>query len=83
MFSGKNPSNWCNPEFDLLLTNALDTNDIDARREIYFSAQQKVAQDLPLLPIAHGLRLQAKSSNIQGVEVPPFGGISLANVRKN
>lgn len=83
VFSGKNPSNWCNAEFDLLLTKAHDTNDIDARKEVYFAAQQMVAQELPLLPIAHGLRLQAKSTNIKGVEVPPFGGISLANARKD
>nr|WP_234402739.1 ABC transporter substrate-binding protein [Pseudoalteromonas piratica] len=82
VFSGKNPSNWCNTEFDLLLTKAHDTNDIEARKEVYFAAQQMVAQELPLLPIAHGLRLQAKSTDIKDVEVPPFGGISLANARK-
>ena len=82
VFSGKNPSNWCHPEFDLLITQAHDTNDIDARREIYYKAQQMVAQELPLLPIAHGLRLQAKSKSVTGIDVPPFGGVSLASVRK-
>jgi cationic peptide transport system substrate-binding protein len=81
--SGENPANWCHPEFESLLKQAQNTHDTNTRREIFYSAQQLVAQELPLLPIAHGLRLQAKSTHISGIEVPPFGGISLAKVRKN
>ncbi|CCQ12413.1 Dipeptide-binding ABC transporter, periplasmic substrate-binding component (TC 3.A.1.5.2) [Pseudoalteromonas luteoviolacea B = ATCC 29581] len=81
-FSGKNPSNWCNPEFDLLLTQALDTNDIELRKVYYQQAQAMIAKELPLMPIAHGLRFQASSSDVEGIELRPFGGISLAKARR-
>ncbi|RRS07448.1 ABC transporter substrate-binding protein [Pseudoalteromonas sp. J010] len=82
-FSGKNPANWCNPEFDLLLTQALDTNDMEARKHYYRQAQKMVVEQLPLVPIAHGLRFQATSSDIEGVSLRPFGGISLAKARRD
>lgn len=82
VLSGKNPANWCNPEFDQLLTQALDTTNIQQRKEYYHQAQQMVALQLPLIPIAHGLRLQAKNKQVQGIEIAPFGGISLAKARK-
>ncbi|SFC86405.1 ABC transporter substrate-binding protein [Pseudoalteromonas denitrificans] len=80
--SGKNSANWCDPEFDLLLSNALDTVNIDERKEYYFQAQQMVIQELPLLPIAQGMRFQATSSNVKDIEIKPFGGVSLAKARK-
>lgn len=81
-FTGKNPANWCNPEFDLLLTQALDTNDLKMRKFYYQQAQEMLIRELPLVPIAHGVRFQARSAEISGAELRPFGGVSLANVRK-
>lgn len=81
-FSGKNPANWCNPEFDLLLTQALDTSDIETRKDYYKQAQAMLAKEIPLFPIAHGLRFQASNVNIEGITLRPFGGISLARARR-
>ena len=81
-FSGKNPANWCHPEFDLLLTQALDTTDLEKRKQYYNQAQRIIVQELPILPIAHGMRFQAASSDVKGISLSPFGGISLANARK-
>ncbi|WP_125783586.1 ABC transporter substrate-binding protein [Pseudoalteromonas rubra] len=82
-FSGKNPANWCNPEFDLLLTQALDTSDLQQRKQFYQQAQQMLIAELPVVPIAHGMRFQASNTSVMGIELRPFGGISLANARKN
>ena len=82
-FSGKNPANWCHPEFDLLLTQALDTTDIALRKTYYYQAQQMLIDQLPLIPIAHGVRFQATSNDVTGVTLRPFGGISLGQVRRN
>ncbi len=79
---GKNSANWCNPEFDLLLAQALDTPDLELRKHYYYQAQQLIIQQLPLLPIAHGLRYQATGADISGIEIKPFGGVSLARARK-
>jgi cationic peptide transport system substrate-binding protein len=81
-FSDKNPANWCNPEFDLLLTKALDTTDIEERKAFYAQAQAMIIDQLPLVPIAHGMRFQASSKEVKGIDLKPFGGISLANARK-
>ena len=81
--NGKNQANWCNPEFDLLLTQALDTTDIEQRKQFYYQAQQLLMQELPLLPLAHGMRFQATTKEVAGIELKPFGGVSLANAEKN
>ncbi|MGO2012334.1 MAG: ABC transporter substrate-binding protein [Pseudoalteromonas sp.] len=81
-FSGKNPANWCSPEFDLLLTQALDTTDIEMRKKYYNQVQEMIVDQLPILPLAHGMRFQATSADVEGIELGPFGAISLANARK-
>jgi cationic peptide transport system substrate-binding protein len=81
-FSGKNPANWCNPKFDLLLTQALGTTDLALRKKYYEAAQTLIVEQLPLLPIAHGLRFQASSADVEGITLGPFGAISLANARR-
>lgn len=80
--NGKNAANWCDPEFDLLLSKALDTIKIEERKEFYFQAQQMVIQELPLFPIAQGMRFQASSTNVENIEIKSFGGVSLAKARK-
>ena len=81
-FSGKNPANWCNPQFDLLLTQALDTTDLSLRKQYYDQVQALIVDQLPLVPIAHGMRFQANSADVEGITLGPFGAISLANARK-
>lgn len=81
-FSGKNPANWCHPEFDLLLSKALATTNLDERKQFYNAAQHMIIDQLPLLPIAHGMRFQAASADIKGITLGPFGAISLANARR-
>ncbi|WP_404339208.1 ABC transporter substrate-binding protein [Pseudoalteromonas mariniglutinosa] len=81
-FSGKNPANWCNTEFDLLLTQALATTDLAMRKKFYNQAQRIIIKELPILPIAHGMRFQATSADVEGITLSPFGAISLANARK-
>lgn len=80
--SGKNPANWCSPEFDLLLTQALDTSEQSVRSQYYHQAQQMIAEQLPIFPIAHGKRSLAFDANVEGTKLTPFGGISLAQVGK-
>ncbi|WP_430283007.1 ABC transporter substrate-binding protein [Pseudoalteromonas ruthenica] len=81
-YSGKNPANWCNPEFDMLLTQALDTTEQAQRQQFYHQAQQMIAKQLPLFPLAHGKRSQARDSQVKGISLSPFGGISLAHASK-
>ncbi len=80
--NGKNPANWCHPDFDLVLAKALATTDTQERKALYGQAQRMLAEQMPLLPIAHGLRFQAAQKNVAGIELMPFGGVSLANARQ-
>ena len=71
-FSGKNAANWCNPQFDSLLNQALSTTDIALRKQYYDAAQSMIINELPLIPIAHGMRFQASSADVEGITLGPL-----------
>lgn len=81
--SGNNRSNWCYEPFEDLLTKALASNKVEQRKEFYYQAQAMLMQQLPLVPIAHSKRTIAEATNVSGVVVYPFGGISLGQARKD
>lgn len=73
---GTNRANWCQPEFDALLSEALAENSLDVRKRLYHEIENWVYRDVPLVPIANSMRFQAYRSDIRGVEVPAYGGVS-------
>lgn len=81
--TGSNRANWCDENFDRLISQALLTADQKQRRSFYMAAQQYLAEQMPLLSIAHSQRFQAISSEIKGVSINPYGGIALANAVKD
>jgi cationic peptide transport system substrate-binding protein len=81
--TGTNRANWCDENFDRLISQALLTADQKQRRSYYLAAQQYLAEQMPLLTIAHSQRFQAISSDITGVKINPYGGIALANAVKD
>lgn len=80
--SGNNRAMWCNPEFDQLLISAISESDIDQRKHLYQFIEDMVMQQAPLVPIANSLRYQAHRSDIEGVELPPYGGINFRYARR-
>lgn len=80
--SGTNRAHWCDPAFDAIIAQALLTDDQTIRRHYYWAAQQYLSEQLPLFPIAHSKRFQAMNHRISGVSINPYGGISLADARK-
>lgn len=81
--TGTNRANWCDSNFDRLISQALLTADQKQRRSYYLAAQQYLAEQMPLLSIAHSQRFQAISSDISGVAINPYGGIALASAVKD
>lgn len=74
---------WCNEEADSLIKQSIQTHDIEQRKALY-SKVLKIAEDeLPLIPIAHSKRFQARSKNISGQVLKPFGGVDFEEVNKN
>ncbi len=81
--SGSNRANWCDPNFDNLINQALLTADVKQRRSFYLTAQLYLDEQMPLVSIAHSKRFQAKSIKVTGVTINPYGGISMAAARKS
>uniref|UniRef100_UPI00300AC7EC ABC transporter substrate-binding protein SapA n=1 Tax=Escherichia coli TaxID=562 RepID=UPI00300AC7EC len=78
--SQTNLAHWCDPKFDSVLRKALSSQQLAARIEAYDEAQSILAQELPILPLASSLRLQAYRYDIKGLVLSPFGNASFAGV---
>lgn len=81
--TGNNRALWCNEEFDELLYQALSTNNPLSRKKYYVEAQKIIAEQLPVLPIAHAQRFQAKQNSVKGDILTPFGGVDLSKVERS
>lgn len=80
--TGSNRTFWCDQQFDQLLQQALQTTVLEQRRQFYQQAMQLISTEMPLLPIAHSKRYQARHKAIKGNILRPFGGIDFSQVRK-
>lgn len=80
--SQTNLSRWCEAPFDVLLQKALSSQQLASRVEAYHEAQRILAAEMPLLPLASSLRLQASRYDIKGLVLSPFGNTSFAGVSR-
>ncbi|AKL12172.1 TPA: peptide ABC transporter substrate-binding protein SapA [Kluyvera intermedia] len=80
--SQTNFAHWCNRDFDSVLQKALASQQLASRIEAYDEAQKMLAQELPVLPLASSLRLQAYRYDIKGLVLSPFGSASFAGVTR-
>lgn len=80
--TGNNSTRWCNEKFDELLKKALKTSNIKKRKAYYSQALSMIAQEIPLLPLAHSKRYQARSNLVTGDILSSFGGIDFSTVTK-
>ncbi|WP_369788406.1 ABC transporter substrate-binding protein SapA [Rouxiella sp. WC2420] len=78
--SQTNYAHWCSPEFDGLLHQALLSQQLSQRIDYYQQAQAILEKQLPVLPLASSLRLQAYRYDIKGLVLSPFGNSSFAGV---
>ncbi|MFT5716219.1 MAG: cationic peptide transport system substrate-binding protein [Oleiphilaceae bacterium] len=81
--AGNNRTFWCNKVFDELLQSALQTTNINLRKQYYVKALDIIADDVPVVPIAHSKRFQARSKRVTGKILNSFGGINFVGVSKN
>ncbi len=80
--TGNNRTFWCNRKYDAFLKKALKTTDINKRKQYYTQAMKLINAELPLLPIAHSKRFQARGTDVKGKILAGFGGISFYRVWK-
>ena len=80
--TGNNRTFWCDQAYDNLLHEALLTTNTVKRKRLYSQAMQILHEEMPLLPIAHSKRFQARGVNVQGNILANFGGINFYQVSK-
>lgn len=80
--SGTNRARWCSEEYDELINSALLISDTEQRRNFYHQANQLIAEQMPLVPIAHANRYQAYRADLSGLIINPFGAIRLGETEK-
>ncbi|AIW13757.1 ABC transporter substrate-binding protein [Vibrio tubiashii ATCC 19109] len=70
--AGLNVSSWCNPDFDFLLDLALEVDKPRYRQNLYKQAQNILNEEFPVIPLNHGMQLQAHHTSLRGFKVSPF-----------
>lgn len=80
--TGGNTTFWCNQEYDAIIKKALQSTNINQRKKYYAQAMAILTQEVPLIPIAHSKRYQARGNNVIGNILAPFGGINFYQIAK-
>jgi ABC-type transport system substrate-binding protein len=60
----------------------MTTNNQSIKIAYYHRAQQIIAEQVPLLPIATGQSVLVASKTVNNIEVQTLGGVSFAGVKK-
>ncbi|MDO6695761.1 ABC transporter substrate-binding protein SapA [Aliiglaciecola sp. 3_MG-2023] len=80
--SGTNRAMWCSQEYDSLINQALQYSEIEQRIEYYKLANKLIAEQMPLVPLAHAYRYRAHRRDLSGLVINPFGAIRFGDVEK-
>ena len=67
--TGPNRSRWCDPEFDRLINEAKRISNIDERTKLYEKAQERVAQEMPWVPLAYSKIFRVMSKKVVGYKI--------------
>lgn len=80
---GFNYARWCDSQFDTMLEQANRTGRLAQRIEFYQRMQDRIQQQLPLLPLAHTVNLYASWKSLHNLEMTPVGGISFKHAYRD
>jgi cationic peptide transport system substrate-binding protein len=81
--TGSNRTFWCDEEFEKSIQSALQSTNINNRKALYSIAEHRINEQVPLIPIAHSKRFQARATNVNGKLLRSIGGIDFNGVTKN
>ena len=70
---GNNRAQWCNKEFDDLMTKAKETSDIAERTKLYEEAQVIFKKEAPWNTLDHSLVVVPMSKKVSGFKMDPLG----------
>jgi dipeptide transport system substrate-binding protein len=77
---GNNRAQWCNEEFDKLVSDAKVTSDQAERTKLYEEAQVVFKREAPWATIDHSLVVMPMSKKVQGYVMHPLGTHSFVGV---
>ncbi|SET46627.1 ABC transporter substrate-binding protein [Thorsellia anophelis] len=77
-----NHSNWCNPVFDGYLDKANMTDDFLLRKAYYQKAQQLLANELPILPLAYSRNMLVYDKSITNTHSLTQGNFSFMKLER-
>ena len=78
---GNNRAQWCNKEFDDLVTKAKETADLAERTKLYEQAQVVFKKEAPWATIAHSLVVRADAQGSRGLRSEPARRLRLRRRR--
>lgn len=71
--SGGNLARWCNADYDKLMERGKSSLTLSDRVEFYARAQDLIALELPLIPIAYAKVFRAHLNRVKGYFLPALG----------
>ena len=83
---GSNYGQWCDKEFDGLITRAKQTANVTERTKLYEKAQEVMKREAPWMPMAHSVVYQPMLKTVEGFKMSPFGtaqfyGVSISGAK--
>ena len=77
---GNNWAQWCNKEFDDLVTKAKETTDQAERTKLYEQAQVVFKREAPWATLDHSLAVVPMRKNVEGFVQSPLGAFQFDGV---
>jgi dipeptide transport system substrate-binding protein len=77
---GSNYAQWCDKEYDELVTKAKRTSNVAERTKLYEKAQEVFKREVPWVTMAHSLVYQPMRKNVEGFKMSPFGTVQFHGV---
>lgn len=77
---GNNRAQWCNKEFDDLVTKAKETTDLAERTKLYEQAQVVFKKDAPWATLDHSLSIVPMRKGVEGFVQSPLGDFAFEGV---
>jgi dipeptide transport system substrate-binding protein len=77
---GNNRAQWCNKEFDELVTKAKESSDLAERTKLYEEAQVVFKREAPWATLDHSLSVVPMRKEVQGFHQSPLGDFAFDGV---
>ncbi|MCK6627524.1 MAG: peptide ABC transporter substrate-binding protein [Anaerolineae bacterium] len=71
-WTGENVGRWQNPEYDALYRQSTTEIDPDQRTQLFIQMNDKIIEDVAVIPLVHRARVIGVNPNLSGVDPTPW-----------